>query len=165
MGEWIHPLHQALVQSLGIAEQTDPRRYLHIPRNFSDDDAEIRVDLPVHLRFSRDVIADIVTQKPALEGVSFSWHPAGAKPYVLVKPRETPRSANRTLDEKCAAARAHAAALAWTGDTGDIEGATILLVDDVFTTGSQLQHVACRLRSTGAADVRGLVLARVAWSG
>ncbi|MDH6545938.1 hypothetical protein M2162_000035 [Streptomyces sp. SAI-041] len=43
--------------------------------------------------------------------------------------------------------------------------ATILLVDDVFTSGSQLQHVALRLRASGAADVRGLVLARVPWSG
>ncbi|MFE7961192.1 ComF family protein [Streptomyces sp. NPDC057413] len=83
----------------------------------------------------------------------------------LVKYAETPRSANRTLDEKRRAAAAHAAALTWTGDTGDIEGATILLVDDVFTSGSQLQHVARRLRATGASDVRGLVLARVPWSG
>ncbi|MFH0246216.1 ComF family protein [Streptomyces sp. HK10] len=85
--------------------------------------------------------------------------------HRLVKHAETPRSANRTLDEKRAAAVAHAAALTWTGDTGDIKGATILLVDDVFTSGSQLQYVARRLRATGAADVRGLVLARVPWSG
>ncbi|MEU5518960.1 phosphoribosyltransferase family protein [Streptomyces griseoaurantiacus] len=63
------------------------------------------------------------------------------------------------------AAAAHAAALTWTGDTGDIKGATILLVDDVSTSGSQLQQVALRLRTSGAADVRGLVLARVPWSG
>lgn len=82
-----------------------------------------------------------------------------------MKQTETARSANRTLDEKRAAATAHAAALSWTGDNSDIKGATILLVDDVFTSGSQLQHVALRLRATGAADVRGLVLARVPWSG
>ncbi|MFI5945525.1 pRL2-11 [Streptomyces uncialis] len=88
--EWVEPLHQALVQPLGIAEQTDPRRYLHIPKNFADDDAEIRVDLPLHLRFSRDVVADIVTQKLALESVSFSWHPAGRKPHVRVKKTRRP---------------------------------------------------------------------------
>jgi predicted amidophosphoribosyltransferase len=44
-------------------------------------------------------------------------------------------------------------------------GSTILLVDDIFTSGSQLQHVALRLWASGAADVRGLVLARVPWSG
>uniref|UniRef100_UPI002F9089D3 pRL2-11 n=1 Tax=Streptomyces sp. NBC_01562 TaxID=2975879 RepID=UPI002F9089D3 len=90
MREWVGPLHQALAQPLGIAEQTDPRRYLHVPKNFSDDDAQIRVDLPVSLRFSRDVVADLITQKLALEGVTFSWHPAGRKPYVLVKKTRRP---------------------------------------------------------------------------
>ncbi|WP_030371329.1 hypothetical protein [Streptomyces rimosus] len=45
-----------------MSEQTDPRRYLHIPKNFSDDDAEIRIGLPAHLDFSRDVVADRITQ-------------------------------------------------------------------------------------------------------
>ncbi|MCQ8836461.1 ComF family protein [Streptomyces malaysiensis] len=94
---------------------------------------------------------------------AFPLSPPGA--HRLIKGIETPRSANRTLDDKRAAATAHADALTWIGDTGDIEGSTILLVDDVFTSGSQLQHVALRLRATGAADVRGLVLARVPWSG
>lgn len=90
MREWVVPLHQALAQPLAIAEQTDPRRYLHVPKNFSDDDAQIRVDLPVHLRFSRDLVADLITQKLALEGVTFSWHPAGRKPYLLVKKTRRP---------------------------------------------------------------------------
>ncbi|MER7050058.1 hypothetical protein [Streptomyces jumonjinensis] len=95
--EWVEPLHQALAGPLGIADQTDTGRYLHIPKNFSDEDARIRVDLPTHLRFSRDVVADVITQKLALEGVTFSWHPAGRKPHVLVKktrrpPRRRPRS-------------------------------------------------------------------------
>ncbi|MFJ7258302.1 ComF family protein [Streptomyces sp. NPDC098085] len=83
--------------------------------------------------------------------------------HRLVKKAETSRSANQSLDGKCVAAAADAAALTWTGDTGDIKGATVLLVDDVFTSGSQLQHGALRLRASGAADVRGLVLARVPW--
>ncbi|MET9914888.1 ComF family protein [Streptomyces sp. NPDC006476] len=94
---------------------------------------------------------------------SFPLYPPGA--HRLIKGSETPRSANRSLDDKRAAAAAHAAALTWTGDTGDLRGATILLVDDVFTSGSQLRQVALRLRASGAADVRGLVLARVPWSG
>jgi hypothetical protein len=85
MREWVGPLHEALHQPLGLAEQTDPRRYLHIPKNFSDDDAQIRIDLPTRLGFSRDVVADLITQKLALQGVTFSWHPEGRKPYVLVK--------------------------------------------------------------------------------
>ncbi|MFI0511173.1 ComF family protein [Streptomyces sp. WSLK1-5] len=94
---------------------------------------------------------------------AFPLTPPGA--HRLVKHAETARSANRTLEEKRQAAAAHAAALTWTGDRSDIRGATILLVDDVFTSGSQLQHVALRLRAAGATDVRGLVLARVPWGG
>ncbi|WP_331719402.1 ComF family protein [Streptomyces sp. NBC_01187] len=94
---------------------------------------------------------------------AFPLSPPGG--HRLVKATETPRSANRSLEDKRAAAAAHAAALTWTGDKADIQGATILLVDDVFTTGTQLQHVALRLCASGAADVRGLTLARVPWSG
>ncbi|WP_328764944.1 MULTISPECIES: hypothetical protein [unclassified Streptomyces] len=70
MREWVFPLHEALALPLRLPEQTDPRRYLHIPKNFSDDAAEIRVDVPGRLDFSRDLIADLLTQKPALEGVT-----------------------------------------------------------------------------------------------
>ncbi|MFJ4536599.1 hypothetical protein ACIP39_11590 [Streptomyces tibetensis] len=73
MREWVIPLHEAIHRPLGLAEQTDPRRYLHIPKNFSDDDAEIRIDLPKHLDFSRDVVADRITQKLAPEGVTFGF--------------------------------------------------------------------------------------------
>ncbi|MYY04740.1 MULTISPECIES: DUF87 domain-containing protein [unclassified Streptomyces] len=90
MREWVQPLHDAIHRPLGLAEQTDPRRYLHVPKNFSDDDAEIRIDLPRHLGFSRDVVADLITQKLALEGVTFDWHPEGRKPYVRVKKTRKP---------------------------------------------------------------------------
>ncbi|MFG2630018.1 helicase HerA domain-containing protein [Streptomyces sp. NPDC048473] len=90
MREWVQPLHDAIHRPLGLAEQTDPRRYLHVPKNFSDDDAEIRIDLPRHLGFSRDIVADLITQKLALDGVTFSWHPEGRKPHVLVKKTRKP---------------------------------------------------------------------------
>ncbi|MFD9465490.1 helicase HerA domain-containing protein [Streptomyces sp. NPDC060027] len=100
MREWVVPLHEALTIPLGIAEETAPRRYLHIPKNFTDDDASIRVDLPTHLRFSRDVVADLITQKLALEGVTFSWHPAGRNPYVLVKKTRKPPAKAASKDPK-----------------------------------------------------------------
>ncbi|RSO09661.1 hypothetical protein DMH18_16075 [Streptomyces sp. WAC 06783] len=84
------PLHQAPHRPLGMSEQTDPRRYLHIPKNFSDDDAEIRIGLPAHLDFSRDVVADRITRKLALEGVTFSWHAEGRTPYVRITGEEDP---------------------------------------------------------------------------
>ncbi|MGW1659188.1 ComF family protein [Streptomyces atratus] len=82
---------------------------------------------------------------------------------LLVKKNETPRSAKGTLDSKRYAAATHAAALDWVGEPGVIRDARILLVDDVLTSGSQLQHVARRLTTYGAAEVRGLVLARAPW--
>ncbi|WP_367138995.1 MULTISPECIES: pRL2-11 [Streptomyces] len=85
MREWVEPLHLALAGPLGIPDQTDPRTYLHVPLRFSDDDAEIRIDLPVDLRFNEEVVASLIVKKLALEGVSFSWRPAGREPYVLVK--------------------------------------------------------------------------------
>ncbi len=72
---------------------------------------------------------------------AFPLSPPGG--HRLVKHAETARSAKRSLDEKRAAA-VHAAALTWTGDPRAIKGSTILLVGDVFTSGSQLQHVARR---------------------
>ncbi|WP_328923490.1 hypothetical protein OG429_01805 [Streptomyces sp. NBC_00190] len=85
MGEWVFPLHEALALPLRLPEQTDPRRCFHIPKNFSDGAAEIRVDVPGCLDFSKDLIADLITQKLALEGVTFSWRVAGRETYVMVK--------------------------------------------------------------------------------
>ncbi|MFC9504775.1 hypothetical protein [Streptomyces sp. NPDC057002] len=87
--------------------------------------------------------------------------------HRLVKGTETPRSANRSRDDKRAAAISHASSLTWIGDAGDIEGPihSILLVDDVLSSGSQRRHVALGLRAARATDVRGLALTRVPWSG
>lgn len=67
MREWVTPLDEALAVPLGISELTDPRRYLHVPRDFSDDDAQIRIDVPTHMRFNEDLVADLIVKKLALE--------------------------------------------------------------------------------------------------
>ncbi|MFC9595787.1 helicase HerA domain-containing protein [Streptomyces sp. NPDC056944] len=90
MREWIEPLHQALAGPLGISEHTDPRTYLHVPVDFTDDDAEIRIDLPPHLTFNRDQIAELVLHKLALQNASFSWRLAGRAPHLLVKKKHRP---------------------------------------------------------------------------
>ncbi|MGW9452463.1 pRL2-11 [Streptomyces sp. NPDC055632] len=92
MREWVEPLHQALAAPLGISEYTDPRTYLHVPVDFTDDDAQIRIDLPVNLRFKREEIAELVMQKLALENAAFSWRLAGRDTHVLVKKKHRPPS-------------------------------------------------------------------------
>ncbi|GAA3882731.1 hypothetical protein GCM10023084_39550 [Streptomyces lacrimifluminis] len=87
------------------------------------------------------------------------WPLADPDSPVLVKTRETAKSAGKGWYEKMDAAREHAAAL---GLRQSVEGKRILLVDDVFTTGSQFHTVGKFLREAGKAkEVRGLVLARV----
>ncbi|MFH8628010.1 pRL2-11 [Streptomyces vietnamensis] len=88
--EWVRPLHQALAAPLGISEHTDPSSYLHVPVAFADDDAEIRVDLPPHLGFNRDQVAEVILQKLALQNASFSWRPAGRDPHLLVRKKDRP---------------------------------------------------------------------------
>ncbi|MFD0367661.1 helicase HerA domain-containing protein [Streptomyces sp. NPDC127114] len=98
MREWVEPLHQALVGPLGIPEASDPRRYLHVPVNFTDDDAEIRIDLPAHLKFNRDQIAELLMQKLALQNASFSWRLAGRDTHLIVKKKHQP-PARLSLDD------------------------------------------------------------------
>ncbi|MFG2152672.1 hypothetical protein [[Kitasatospora] papulosa] len=57
------------------------------------------------------------------------------------------------------AAAAHAKAIRIERDR------TILLFGALFTTGQQMPAVARLLRGAGAAEVRGLVLARAPWRG
>ncbi|MFF4179441.1 helicase HerA domain-containing protein [Streptomyces sp. NPDC001750] len=98
MREWVTPLHEALAVPLGISELTDPRRYLHVPRKFSDDDAEIRIDVPTHMRFNEDLVADLITKKLALENVSFTWRRAGKDTHVVIKKRLAPPKMLRLSD-------------------------------------------------------------------
>ncbi|MFD5768255.1 ComF family protein [Streptomyces sp. NPDC127049] len=89
------------------------------------------------------------------------WHIADPESPVLIKWHETKKSAVGGVrwSEKMEAAREHAAALRLRQG---VEGKRILLVDDVFTTGSQFYTVGKFLMETGKAkEVRGLVLARV----
>ncbi|MEW1724732.1 DUF87 domain-containing protein [Streptomyces sp. NPDC093109] len=98
MREWVTPLHEALAVPLGMSELTDPRRYLHVPRNFSDDDAQIRIDVPTHMRFNEDLVADLITKKLALENVSFTWRRAGKDTHVVIKKRLAPPKMLRLSD-------------------------------------------------------------------
>ncbi|MFE7431111.1 helicase HerA domain-containing protein [Streptomyces sp. NPDC057545] len=98
MREWVRPPARALAKPLGMSELTGPRRYLHTPRNFSDDDAEIPIDAPGHLRFNEDLVADLVVKKLALENVSFTWRRVGKDTHVIVRKRQTPPRMLRLSD-------------------------------------------------------------------
>ncbi|WNI19219.1 ComF family protein [Actinacidiphila sp. ITFR-21] len=104
---------------------------------------------------------EAIMQAASTEDTRASWPLDDPLNPVLIKQYETPKSATRSWQEKIAAAKEHAEALALKGD---VTGKRILLVDDVFTTGAQFFTVAKFLRQSGlAAEVRGLVLARVPW--
>lgn len=89
-----------------------------------------------------------------------SW-PFDYKPWAVTKKTSTPKSANNGIDEKIRVAKLHADALDLS--LNEIKGQRILVYDDVFTTGAQLDQVGRRLISAGAASVDGLVLARAPW--
>ncbi|MFC4065063.1 ComF family protein [Actinoplanes subglobosus] len=100
----------------------------------------------------------------AIEDIHRRWP---IYPNALIKPEETPRSAGQNRRAKAIAAQQHADAimLADPPDTPPpLKNAKILLVDDIFTTGAQLDAVGRRLLDSGAARVDGLVLARRSWS-
>jgi predicted amidophosphoribosyltransferase len=88
-------------------------------------------------------------------------HPRG-----LLKIRPTPRSAGGSYAAKREAARAHADAVRLRlGMREQMVGARVLLVDDVFTTGAQLDAVGRKLQqSWGVARVDALVIARHPWT-
>ncbi|MGW1768928.1 ComF family protein [Streptomyces sp. NPDC002073] len=98
------------------------------------------------------------------EDTTGQWPIAAPDSPILIKLRETPKSAGEGVrwNDKMEAAKAHAAALQLQQN---VRGKRILLVDDVFTTGATFHTVGKLLTEAGAAEVRGLVLARVPFGG
>ncbi len=92
-----------------------------------------------------------------LDQWSFDW-----APWAVTKSAETPKSAGGSLAEKRAAAVQHREALS-IDFPDQIDGARILVVDDVTTTGHQLDEVARLLKENGATGVEGLVVLRQTW--
>lgn len=128
------------------------RSYTHILAN------------PSYLRRQPYRHIELMLRAAATEDIHRRWP---IHPNALIKPVETPRSAGQSLENKIIAAQEHAAALV-LADPPDapppLTDATILLVDDIFTTGTQLHAVGRRLLDSGARRVDGLVLARRRWN-
>ncbi|MFF9322702.1 helicase HerA domain-containing protein [Streptomyces sp. NPDC014735] len=98
MREWFRPPARALAKPLGMSELTGPRRYLHTPRNFSDDDAEIPIDAPDTCGSTRTWSPTSSSKKLALENVSFTWRRVGKDTHVIVRKRQTPPRMLRLSD-------------------------------------------------------------------
>ncbi|MEU5582992.1 DUF87 domain-containing protein [Streptomyces huasconensis] len=161
MREWVLPLHEALALPLRLPEQTDPRRYLHIPRNFSEDDAVIRVDVPGRLDFSKDLVVDIITTKLALQGVTFSWHLAGRETYVTVKKTRKPPAKAAFKDPKVreiVAAAKESAPVIGIGSAGrivsvDLDAESPHILVNASTGGGKsvtLRCIACQMLHHGS---------------
>lgn len=89
--------------------------------------------------------------------------PFRVEPRVIVKTVETPKMAKTTsVAGRIVNANKIYDSLSVT-DSGAIYGATVLVFDDVFTTGRTLNMVARRLREAGARRVLGLTLSRQPW--
>ncbi|MET9096262.1 phosphoribosyltransferase family protein [Streptomyces cyaneofuscatus] len=107
-------------------------------------------------RHIEDLIAALTARAP--------HQPLAPADDVLTKTHSTPSSAaarrERVPGGALAAAHAHGDAVQVAGD---VTGLRILLIDDVLSSGNQVNAVAQRLLNAGAADVRVLVLARTPW--
>ncbi|MFF4364328.1 hypothetical protein [Streptomyces sp. NPDC001604] len=81
------------------------------------------MDVPGRLDFSKDLVADIITTKLALEGSTFSWHLAGRKTYVTVKKTRKPPAKVAFKDPKVremVAAAKESAPIIGIGSAGQI---------------------------------------------
>lgn len=105
---------------------------------------------------------ELMLQAAKVEDPRGRWPFVTADEPVLVKTEETEKSAGNGWQAKMLAAEKHAEAMEIV-DPERLQGAHVLLVDDVFTTGAQFVTVSKVLRRAGAADVRGLVIARTGW--
>jgi competence protein ComFC len=130
-------------------------------------------------------LAQLLAERLVVEGVAARWvvavplHPArmrqrgfnqadllsrelrrrlvlGAPPGVLVRTRETPPQVGHDRRRRLSNVRD---AFAWQGD--DLMGESILIVDDVATTGATLDACASALRAAGSGPVTGVSVARV----
>ena len=121
-----------------------------------------RVDLKIFIGADMIVPAPLSSASAAARGYNQTYEVAKylaektGIPLVqsVRKVKETP--AQNTLDRKDRLKNLKGAFEA----KGAVEGKTVIVVDDVFTTGATINEIARTLKKASAAEVRGLVIAR-----
>jgi predicted amidophosphoribosyltransferase len=123
---------------------------------------------------------DLITAVPAYTGPDARrpWDPAGdilralgtsvgrewaVEPGLVTKAAETPGMTGLGWGARQAVATGPLRSSLRFDPRRSVEGAQVLVFDDVLTEGSTLREVARLLRRHGASDVAGLVLARPGW--
>ncbi|WP_309114766.1 phosphoribosyltransferase family protein [Saccharothrix sp.] len=102
----------------------------------------------------------VIESAAAQDTVGYAFR---ADPPVIVKTQATPRMASTNdYGERLSVSSSIYDALQVL-DPAAVVGATVVVFDDVFTTGNTLNAVARRLREAGARTVRGVTLARQPW--
>lgn len=108
---------------------------------------------------------EMVLDVAAREDIVGRWPFDTGHSRSIEKIRATPKSARNTAPAKRAAARELRSALQ-IPDPSRTSGASVLIYDDVCTTGSQLDAVAaCLLDDGHASHVEAITLARARWTG
>ncbi|MFE0373716.1 pRL2-11 [Streptomyces tendae] len=97
--DWVWPLHVALREKLGYPEGTKPDWYIHVPVNYDQITGDaIRIDLPADFAGEdtvKSLVKTVVTNKLALQDVTFSWQIEGKSHHVVVK--QSPRPPSKVL--------------------------------------------------------------------
>ena len=117
---------------------------------YSSDDCDVVIPVPLHHRrlWWRGFNQAALLAAPVARALDARFAPS-----ALVRTRDT--TAQATLPRVHRLRNVQSAFVARTL----LEGARVLLVDDVRTTGATLEACASALRGAGALDVRSLVLA------
>lgn len=89
--------------------------------------------------------------------------PFAIDPPVLRKTRETPQLATLPWAQRRDVCRDQLPPALQILDTARVDGRRVLVYDDVFTDGLNLDAVAGKLRNSGAIQVCGVTLARQPW--
>lgn len=126
------------------------------------DDFDLIACMPAYVgvgsRRSWDPVGMVVSEMLPLVGTSWVVLPAAVR-----KRAETAAMSGQGRLGRLATAEGPLRRALVVPDPCVVEGARVLLFDDVFTEGSSLREVARALRAAGALEVAGLALARPSW--